>query len=596
MTTNLNLFQTPTVADIFKDYADYLLAGGKKAELANTKTTLIRFTVPGWSNVYPSGTKSTADEMREGLAFLSQVTVEQFKDARSVQEVVFDHLQIDKSRRRKNRSPLNQLVKWAEMQGYFSSTNPEDNIAPEAGAPLSTRSAHGQKRQRARDSRLKPRPKAYALGTQPGDYINSALQEQLNELVADIGQRKRKTSIKSNLQPIKFLLGWLHREKGIPLDRLELESIIPFSPVKPKLNDFKRTKGKDKGAVDVKRYADAKFHLELEAEEGANQAVQRIKAHLDWRGAHPRTDSISIGAFINLAKFLYRYETETEKFDDIIVIKKLRALRTGYVKLANSTPQSVPHSQKSIPWEEALKVLRAVQQEADSRTRLSRGRPLHETNIARNIQRLLILLLFMASPPDRSRTIYELEVGKTFLFGQRKNGVFKPAARMSNPEEAEWYLHLLPADYKTGNTYGEVWDRFPDTPEGFLGNGKTLYYYIDLWLNQYRAVFKPTHKCLLTSIKVDKPLSSNSIYERLREAFFKHTGVPVTPKELRKMYVTYLKDSGATEAELEAAAARQRHSRKMQSENYDQQERGKKTAPVEEFHRRTMMAAFKDDK
>ena len=61
------------------------------------------------------------------------------------------------------------------------------------------------------------------------------------------------------------------------------------------------------------------------------------------------------------------------------------------------------------------------------------------------------------------------------------------------------------------------------------------------------------------------------------------------------MYVTYLKDSEATEAELEAAAARMRHSREMQSEIYDQQERGKKVAPVQDFHKRTMMAAFKDD-
>ena len=102
------------------------------------------------------------------------------------------------------------------------------------------------------------------------------------------------------------------------------------------------------------------------------------------------------------------------------------------------------------------------------------------------------------------------------------------------------------------------------------------------------------HKCLLTQNN-GKPLTAGSMWERVRDAFFKHTVVPVTPKELRKMYVTYLKDSGATEAELEAAATRMRHSRKMQSENYDQQERSKKVAPVQDFHKRSMMAVFKDD-
>jgi hypothetical protein len=33
----------------------------------------------------------------------------------------------------------------------------------------------------------------------------------------------------------------------------------------------------------------------------------------------------------------------------------------------------------------------------------------------------------------------------------------------------------------------------------------------------------------------------------------------------------------------------------MQSEDYDEQERDDKVAPVHEFHERTMTAAFKDD-
>ena len=259
-----------------------------------------------------------------------------------------------------------------------------------------------------------------------------------------------------------------------------------------------------------------------------------------------------------------------------------------------NTPPSVPYSEKSIPWEDALKVLRAVQKEADLEAQPGNGELRTQKAIAKSIQRLLILLLFMASPPDRSRTFRELEVGRTFVFGQYKNEKFTAAAQMKNPEEAEWYLHLLSADYKTGNTYGEVWDKVLDTPEGFLADGKTFYYYLDLWLNQYRATYKPTHKCLLTN-EDGNPLTGSSLWIRVRHTFFKHTGGPVTPKELRKMYVTYLKDSEATEAELEAAAARMRHSREMQTKIYDQQKRERKVAAVHEFHKRSMTAAFKDD-
>jgi len=598
MTTNLNLFKTVTAADIFNAYSKYLRDEGKTAELGTAKTALVRFTVPGWSNVYPSGAKCTTDQMTEGLAFLSQVTALQFKEALLVQEAVFEHLQIDKSHRRRNRSPLNKMVSWAETQGYFDSIESEGKTAQTDGeAPFRIKAPKRKARQRAHNIRLKGTPcrEAYTLGSRPGDYINSELQEQLNDWVAYLSKERRPPTIKKDLQQIKFILGWLHWEKGIPLETLSLDDVVHFSRVKVRVEDYLKTRGKDKGMVNRARYADAKFTFEEIAKGLADKTVERIKEYLTWRGNHPGTDTIALTAFINVAKFLYRHETEEKKiFGDIIVIKKLRELHKEHSKLAKSTPQAVPHSEKSIPWEDALKVLRAVQKEADLRTRPCDGRPRTEIAIAQCIRRLLILLLFMASPPDRSRTVCELEVGRTLMFGQEINGKFTPAAQMKNPAEAEWLLHLLPVDTKTGNTYGESWDNLPDTPEGFLADGKTLYYYLDLWLNQYRAVFKPAHKCLLTT-DGGKLLDAHSMYERVREAFFKHTGVPVTPKELRKMYVTYLKDSEATEAELEAAAARMRHSREMQSKIYDQQEREKKVAPVNEFHKRSMMAAFEDD-
>ncbi len=597
MTTISNLFQTVTAADIFNAYSGYLLEEGKKAELANTKTALVRFTVPGWSNVYLSGTKCTADQMREGLAFLSQVTAEQFKEAISVQEAVFEHLQVDKSHRRRNRSPLSQMVTWAEIRGYFASTEPEGETAQtEAEVPFRLRSPNGQALQNASSIKLRktPRRKNYALGTQPGDFVNSALQKQLNELVTYLSEKRRPPTIEMGLQQINRLLGWLHRERGIPLEALRLESIVPFTPIKPILDDYKRKKGRDKGVVDTQRYNAAKFTLEQEAEEQAPKTGERIKEYLTCLGNHPGSDVVALKAFINVAKFLYRKETKKKTFGDIPVIEYLRELHNGRSESAKNAPPSIPSSEKRIPWEDALKVLAAVQKEADLRTRPCDGKPLTERTIAENIQRLLILLLFMASPPDRSRTIRELEVDRTFMFGEYKNGKFRPAAKMRSPDEAEWYLHLLPADSKTGDIYGETWDDSPDTPEGFLANGKTFYYYLDLWLNQYRAVLKPTHKCLLTA-DGGKPFTTTSLGKRVRESFFKHTGVPVTPKELRKMYVTYLKNKRATEAELEGAATRMRHSRKTQSEIYDEQERDDKVAPVHEFHERSMTALFKDD-
>jgi len=56
--------------------------------------------------------------------------------------------------------------------------------------------------------------------------------------------------------------------------------------------------------------------------------------------------------------------------------------------------------------------------------------------------------------------------------------------------------------------------------------------------------------------------------------------MPVTPKELRKMFITYLNNDGATDAELNAAAEAMHHSRKMQETVYNSQTMVDKVKPV----------------
>jgi hypothetical protein len=80
--------------------------------------------------------------------------------------------------------------------------------------------------------------------------------------------------------------------------------------------------------------------------------------------------------------------------------------------------------------------------------------------------------------------------------------------------------------------------------------------------------------------------------QRIKNIFVREAGKPVTAKELRKMYVTYLKDSGASEAELEAAACAMHHSRRMQSQIYDEQDRMNKMAPIVEFNERVWQKVY----
>jgi hypothetical protein len=595
MKTDSELLRTLSAADILAAYADHLVALGKGKTYDLTRTALLRYTLPGWTNVYPSQGKATAAQIAQGMTALSQITLEQFKDALAVQAKVFDQMQLDKNQRRQPRCYLTQLLTWAGTHGDSSNHAPENESSPTVTkAPFQLHRSKGQKRLKASSVKLRNKPlrKPYGLGAVAGDVIDDDLKKQLDALKAYLAQSKqRKPTIKKHLAQVMQMLGWLHREKGIPFDTLRLESLVSFAPIQPKSEDCLYPRGKHKDEFDQSRHDIKKGTLTRLAKEKAKATRILVEEYLTWKGGHPGSALIATGAVINVAKYLYRDQTDDDEYDnfeEIPVIRRLRRLvGTKNAEAKNAAP-AVPYTLKSIPWGETKKVILAVQVEADLKTRPSRGIPRTDGSVASSIQTLLILLLFLSQPPDRSRTIYELEVDRTFMFGEYKNERFTPAARMKNPDEAEWYLHLLPADSKTGDTYGETWDSFPDTPEGFLANGKTMYDYIDLWLKQYRAVFKPTHNRLLTG-RQGQDFDAGRLRQTVREVFFKHTEVPVSPKEIRKMYVTFLKTSGASEQVMEGARKKMRHSEKMQDGDYDQQSRLDKVAHVDNFHAQSLM-------
>ncbi len=169
-----------------------------------------------------------------------------------------------------------------------------------------------------------------------------------------------------------------------------------------------------------------------------------------------------------------------------------------------------------------------------------------------------------------------MEIGRTLVQGIYQNGVFIPVDRMRNPAQAEWWLFLAPSDYKTGKKYGSWQSKLPNIK---YGNGKYLYDYIQEWLDKWRLIFKPKNHNRLFTTQGGKPLSGPNLKSIVESGTNRFTGVRVNPQSLRKMFVTYLKERGATEAELESAAAVMRHSRATQSKIYDQQNLHSKLQP-----------------
>jgi hypothetical protein len=209
-----------------------------------------------------------------------------------------------------------------------------------------------------------------------------------------------------------------------------------------------------------------------------------------------------------------------------------------------------------------------------------RRRPLA---IAVDLQKLLVIGLFCFIPPERNRTITELEIGRTLIRGTLDNGLFVPMDEMISPEKAKWFIKLSPEDYKTGKFYQDYCAPIDDIQ---LSNGKTFYGYIQRWIDEYRPLFDPGHNRLFVKVKTTmggtsgEPITYRNMTGWVKYLFMKYTGVPVVPQSLRKMYVTFLRNSGASEAELEAAARAMHHSRAMQAAEYDEQELQDKLAPI----------------
>ncbi|OKH34780.1 hypothetical protein NIES2101_38425 [Calothrix sp. HK-06] len=131
-----------------------------------------------------------------------------------------------------------------------------------------------------------------------------------------------------------------------------------------------------------------------------------------------------------------------------------------------------------MPWEDTANVLELYRQEAGA-IKAAYGES-NNNAIVNNLQMFLSLAFILLIPVDRARTYYELEVGKTFVYGMYKDGRFTPAYKIKDNSQATWYIHLMPENYKTGEIYGESWREMPNIE--FL-DGTKLYDYINKWLN-----------------------------------------------------------------------------------------------------------------
>ena len=297
-----------------------------------------------------------------------------------------------------------------------------------------------------------------------------------------------------------------------------------------------------------------------------------------------RTRDISVSyeanllrGIIKLLKFRFSRESTSDRldgkntFDDIPIIKEIRKLHRDANQRQRLAPRSSDESKKWITWQEYLGVVKNLKNElieliqnyegmAPSERRYAKGDTdrlysLEQTRVAEAYQRYLILAI-LASIPDRQRTIRELEVGRTLL---------------KDAETGCWVVKHGPGDYKTGKAYGE-------RPAMQLAEELTPA--IDDFLERWRPSLKPITNVLLVQSRTGKPMTGDSVFQRVTRCCFKYTGKRVNPHLLRDIIVTHVRETDASEKELEALALYMGHSIQMQRTSYDRRTLSTKVAPA----------------
>ncbi len=387
----------------------------------------------------------------------------------------------------------------------------------------------------------------------------------------------RKTTATVYIRHAKLFMGWY----------------INVHTLERGLNQFAMSSGKDEVDVTVGKIDVASISIQDIIPDREPKSAQPVVDFILWlRNSRQISDSYEANMLRGLTKLLkYRFREESKadpsygekSFGDIPVVRELRKLHRDANRRQVLSPRSSEEDRKWLDWEEYLNVVRLLKEDLQEEIRLFESNmeikdtckyPMNNgTNGSRNIHytpthrriatkfQAYLILAFFSCVPDRQRTFRELEVGKSFIRDERIN---------------VWTIKHGPDDYKTGKTYG---DRPP------LVLAEELTPAIDDFLARWRPCLLPLGQSFFVQPRTGKAFTQDSVYSLVARSCYKHTGKKTNPHLLRDMIVTHVRDSDASEKELEALALYMGHSISMQRNSYDRRTMEQKVAPAVELLR-----------
>lgn len=234
------------------------------------------------------------------------------------------------------------------------------------------------------------------------------------------------------------------------------------------------------------------------------------------------------------------------------MVREIRKQHTLTERKRKLAPRSSDEKKKWISWQEYLEVINKVRIDTD-RILKKYENSTTKAYAAFCMQKYLILVFF-SQIPDRQRTYRELDLDTTFI-----------------REENQWIIKHGPDDYKTGKAYG-------DRPPLILDYSLTSS--IDDFIENWRPALNPESTRLFVQKTTGKPFTADSVYQIIERTCFKYTQRRTNPHLLRDMVVTHIRDTNASEKELEALALYMGHSISMQRNSYDRRTISQKVQPA----------------
>ncbi len=618
-----------TIKDLLELYRGTI----KPADFSATLSTLTRYTVPAIEGPSPKSSRASSQEIEAALRFLEKKSIWVLEQLEEHQEKYFESVKLPADKRYLPRSILKKLIDWARKQGFLTqkvskkeiviyrhtrvpSTPPqkskpsdscqfgsknEDFVKGKNWKPISSKAA--PKWQQRFVTSVLPlvqcSPLLIAISwieiakTSPPLFLgNPTIDGELLKFINFMAEKMKRSlaTTKRDVEVILRILEWLKREEPqLKLDQLELAAIIPelTIPADISIDQFSNEE----------RPGEALWIARSKAEKEMTEAEEKVSTLMsNYLGSLTVTFETQVNylkSVVNLAKFIYSDKTKDfyreGGYEDIGLIKVLRKLQTEKSEESVTSGQKTEarnrRCAKMVPWPKVLlavelaviKFEQKYKYGVNTQTRYKNGSPRISMAIRperaqfHDLQNALILAMATALPPSRSKVYYQMEIGKTLIKGMLINGVFVSLENLpeTKKELATWWLRLTPPDGKKDTIGEEGWQA--EIPNRKFSTGKTLYWYLEEWINNWRPKLNPKHNYLYITEK-GHSLTTKKYGHKVSNAFRRFIGSPINPHLLRHILITYAYEMGMTDAEKRSLAICQQHSEETQARIYNEQE------------------------